>query len=327
MTCHAPVATVTKAVRLYESEWLQLNSNSVAMQGVTCDFCHTISGDEHFGDNISSGAYKYPRKGDTAIKYGAHADARTTNHLTKVSRFLQSAEMCAICHKFNHPLSGEKLQDTYDEWKRGPYSGKGGKRCQDCHMPQFTGQAADTGRERKDLHAHIFPGGHSELVKKVATVTLWGSVKGKSGKRTANLEAVVKNVGSGHRMPTGLPGMREMWLEVVVRDAQGSCVFTNKMPIGIEALGTDGIPTMPWNAVRFGEDTRIGPQESRQKGWEFPMPGVDSGPLKVKVSVYYRSISELAARTAGTEPSPAIEIASDQLRMFADGRVEKTAVE
>src|SRR5262249_26673511 len=235
MTCHAPVATVTKAVRLYESEWLQLNSNSVAMQGVTCDFCHTISGDEHFGDNISSGVYKYPRKGDTAIKYGAHADATTTNHLTKASRFLQSAEMCAICHKFNHPLSGEKLQDTYDEWKRGPYSGKGGKRCQDCHMPQFSGQAADTGRERKDLHAHIFPGGHAELVKKVATVTLWGSVKGKSGKRTANLEAVVKNVGSGHRMPTGLPGMRQMWLEVVVRDAQGSCVFTNNMPIGVEA--------------------------------------------------------------------------------------------
>jgi hypothetical protein len=125
------------AILLHNPVTLPLKLSSKAMEGVTCDFCHTISGDEHFGKDISTGAYKYPRKGETAIKYGAHANANTTNHLSKESKFLQSSEFCGICHKFNHPFSGAAMQDTYEEWKSGPYSKsakRGGKRCQDCHI-------------------------------------------------------------------------------------------------------------------------------------------------------------------------------------------------
>jgi hypothetical protein len=192
-------------------------------------------------------------------------------------------------------------------------------------MPQFTGSSAIYSPERTNLHAHVFPGGHSDMVKKVATVTALVQIKEKSGKRQANLKAVVTNVGSGHFMPTGLPGLRQMWLEVVLRDAQGVEVFKSKNPIGIEALGTDGKPTMPWNAVRFGEDTRIGPQKYRQ--WDFPLPESNSGPLELRVSVYYRLVSELTAKAAGIEPSPAIEIASDRLRLSQDGQVEKLSAD
>lgn len=325
LTCHTPVATVTKQLAIYKSVSLPLKLGPMAMEGVTCDFCHTISGNEHFGKDISTGIYRYPRKGETAIKYGVHRDATTTNHLSKASNFLQTSEFCGICHKFNHPFSGATLQDTYEEWKSGPYAKKGGKQCQDCHMPQFTGSSASDAPTRTNLHAHVFPGGHSDMVKKVATVTASVQIKEKSGKRQAKLWALVTNVGSGHFMPTGLPGLRQMWLEAVVRDAQGIEVFANKTPIGIEGLGADGRPTMPWNAVRFGKDTRIAPQKSRQSEWEFPLPEKNSSPVELRVSVYYRLVSELAARAAGIEPSPAIEIASDRLKLLQDGRVERIA--
>src|SRR6266496_427963 len=307
LTCHTPVATVTKQLAVHETVSLPLKFGPRAMEGVTCDFCHTISGNEHFGKDISTGIYKYPRKGETAIKYGVHSDVTTTDHLSRPSEFLQSSEFCAICHKFNHPFSGERLQDTYEEWKSGPYAKnpkKGGKRCQDCHMPPFTGSSATNAPVRTNLHMHVFPGGHSDMVKKVATITAWVQIEEKSGKRQAKLKAQVTNVGSGHFMPTGLPGLRQMWLEVVVRDDKGGEVFAEKSPIGIQGLGADGKPTMPWNAVRFGKDTRIGPQERRQ--WEFPLPEKNPGPLELRVSVYYRLVSELVAQAAGIEPSPAI---------------------
>jgi hypothetical protein len=128
-------------------------------------------------------------------------------------------------------------------------------------------------------------------------------------------------------MPTGLPGLRQMWLEAVVRTSNGNELFAKKTPIGIEPRGRDGKPTMPWNATGFGPDTRIGPQKTRQAEWQVPLPESDFEPLDVRVSVYYRSISEVAAQASGTQPSPPIEIASDRLRLFKDGRVERVAVE
>jgi nitrate/TMAO reductase-like tetraheme cytochrome c subunit len=326
LKCHTPIATVTGEVKVHSPVQLPLKLNPTSMEGVTCDFCHTFSGEENFGKDISPGIYLYPRKGETVVKYGVHTDASVTNHLTKVSSFLTSAEYCGICHKFNHPFSGATLQDTYSEWKEGPYSKVGGKQCQDCHMPTYTGQSALGGPERTNVHAHVFPGGRSDLVKKVASVMALVSIEKMKGQTGVKLTGVVRNVGSGHFMPTGLPGMREMWVEAVVRDSNGSIVFNDRSSIGKEALDKQGKLTMPWNATRFGKDTRVAPMGKRDFPWNFPMPGSNREPLEVKVAVYYRSISELAAYAAGMQPSTPIEIASDRMRLFADGRVERIAV-
>jgi hypothetical protein len=327
LKCHTPIATVAGEVKVHSPVSLPLKLNPLSMEGVTCDFCHTFSGEENLGKDISLGAYLYPRKGETAGKYGVHEDASATNHLTKVSSFLTSAEYCGICHKFNHPFSGANLQDTYNEWKDGPYSKAGGKECQDCHMPTFTGQSAIGGTARTNLHAHVFPGGRSDLVKKVATVSALVSIEKKHGKSGVKLTALVRNLGSGHFMPTGLPGLREMWVEAVVRDSNGNTLFTDRSPIGKEALDKQGKPTMPWNAVRFGKDTRIGPMGKRETIWHFPLPETDRESLAIKVAVFYRSISALAAQAGGMETSAPIEIAADQLRLFQDGRIERIAVE
>jgi len=194
-------------------------------------------------------------------------------------------------------------------------------------MPTYTGQSAIGGPERTNLHAHVFPGGRSDLVKKVASVSALVSIEKKHGKSGVKLTALVRNVGSGHFMPTGLPGLREMWVEAEVHDSRGNSVFTGRSPIGKVALDKQGNPTMPWNAVRFGKDTRIGPMGKSEPAWNFPLPESNREPLLVKVAVFYRSISALAAQAGGMEPSRPIEIASDRLRLFPDGSFERIAVE
>ena len=321
-TCHIPVATVAKEIPLTGPLSFPLKISPVAKEGVTCDFCHTISGNENLGKGISVGAYRYPRKGTTDIKYGSHIDASTPNHGTEVSRFLQSPEFCGICHKFTHPVLGQTWQDTYEEWQNSSYA-KEGRRCQDCHMPQYAGRSAPHGAERTDLRAHVFPGGNSEMVAKVATVTLWAQVKQKSGSSEIIVKALATNVGSGHLMPTGMPGFRQMWLEVEAKSARGVEVLAKKISFEVELLGPDGNPTMPWKAVRIGKDTRIAPRKSREMLLEFTLPEKDFDPIEVRSSIYYRRISELAAKKMGIKESPAIEIASDRIKVFSNGRVEK----
>jgi hypothetical protein len=84
---------------------------------------------------------------------------------------------------------------------------------------------------------------------------------------------------------------------------------------------------MPWNAARFGDDTRIGPQEKKQWNWTIQVPEKSSGSLDVRVALFYRLVSEVAAKAAGISPSAPQEIASDHLRILSDGRVEKVSAD
>ena len=321
LTCHSPVGSVTKEFSVTGRVSFPVQLSAVGREGVTCDFCHTIQGGEYFGKNIGVGVYRYGHKGDTATKYGTHADATTTEHATEVSPFLKNAEFCGICHKFTHPVSDTVWQDTYAEWKDGPYA-KEGRTCQDCHMPTYAGRGTIDGPLRTNLSAHVFPGSHSDMIKKAATVSVWAGRKPKSLIRSLQVKALVSNSGSGHLMPTGIPGIRQMWLEVSVRNPNNVEVASRKSEFLIEILGADGKPAMPWNAVNFGRDTRIAPRKSRETVFDVPLPAPGE-PVEVKAVVYYRQISENAAQAVGIKASPAIEIAADRIRVFPDGRIEK----
>ena len=322
LTCHTPVATVTKELRPTGRVTLPLELSLMAKDGVTCDFCHTIAGNENFGRNIGLGMYRYPRRGDTQVKYGTHADAVTPAHGTGISAMLRQSDLCAICHKFTHPVSGFVVQDTYAEWKAGPYA-REGRTCQGCHMPEYTGSSATNSPVRRDLSAHVFPGGHTDMVKKAATVTLWAKVRTGSNRSRVQITGLVINSGSGHLLPSGLPGIRELWLEMAVRDGQGVSLATQRFPFGVELLGADGKPAMFWNATRLGKDTRIGPRKSRESELQWTPARTDFEPVDVVGTLYYRLISESAAQAAGLKPSPPIPIASDLIRISSDGQVER----
>jgi hypothetical protein len=193
-------------------------------------------------------------------------------------------------------------------------------------MPAYRGQAADGGPERPDISAHVFRGGHTEMLNKAVRVSLGTRVREKSGARQISVNALVTNVGSGHLMPTGIPGIRQLWLDLRVTSEDGVEVFTGREDYGVTLLDKDGNPSMPWKAVRVGADTRIAPQKSRRKTFRFTIPDPKFEVLKVNATVYYRLVSEQAARSAGIEPSAPIEVAGDQVLISSDGRVKRVPV-
>jgi Cytochrome c554 and c-prime len=302
VSCHAPLATMTKTVpaKLFDGQ-----PKPVLLEdGVSCEFCHTISGSEVEFRRLSLGAFLFPRSGQTETLYGRHADASSAAHPTKPSKFLLSSEICGTCHRFGHPVSGMPIQDTYAEWKSSPYA-KEGKRCQDCHMPAYAGRTTADSKERPELHAHVFMGGHTEMIRKAATIQIQSSWKG-AAKESLQVAVSVANIGAGHMIPTGIPGIREMWLEVsVVKGSQS--VATEKRPFLLELFDHEGKPAMPWEAIRFGKDTRIGPRKSRVEQFSFKL--ASRSEVRVEAKLLERLVSEQAAKYAGVRATPAMPMA------------------
>ena len=303
ISCHAPLATITNSVP--EKPFDEKQESPLLADAVTCEFCHTISGQEVQVQKLSLGAYLFPRIGQTGTLYGRHPDAKTDAHPTQPSKFLLSSELCGTCHRFGHPVSGMAIQDTYVEWKEGPYAAQG-IRCQDCHMPAYSGKAAAEGKERPELHAHVFLGGHTEMIRKAATLQVnsdWGQ---KDKNNILNVSVGITNSGAGHLIPTGIPGIREMWLEVSAfgKDQQ---LATEKRVLGLELLDASGKSAMPWDAIRLGRDTRIGPKKTRREN--FHLKVARTSEVRVEAKLLERLISESAARYAGIPPTSPMSMA------------------
>jgi hypothetical protein len=155
------------------------------------------------------------------------------------------------------PALGFPEQSTYDEWLNSEYATTGVyapqfgfnvdvvSSCQDCHMPAVSGKAAQFGVTRDNVPRHSFLGGNTfipavlaehptfgaevdagllaetvasntEMLRKAVTVT--GEITG------GNLIVRVTNE-SGHKLPTGYPEGRRMWLHVRAVDADGQVVL------------------------------------------------------------------------------------------------------
>jgi hypothetical protein len=197
------------------------------------------------------------------------------------------------------------IQDTYVEWKEGPYAAQG-IRCQDCHMPAYSGKAAAEGKERPELHAHVFLGGHTEMIRKAATLQVNSDWVQKDRNNILNVSVGITNSGAGHLIPTGIPGIREMWLEVSAfgKDQQ---LAVEKRALGLELLDAAGKSAMPWDAVRFGRDTRIGPKKTRRE--LFHLKVARTSEVRVEAKLLERLISESAARYAGIPPTSPMSMA------------------
>lgn len=172
-------------------------------------------------------------------------------------------------------------------------------------MPAYAGRTTSDSKERPELHAHVFLGGHTEMIRKAATVQIQSSWKG-GAKESLEVAVSVANIGAGHMIPTGIPGIREMWLEVsVVKGSQA--VATEKRPFLLELFDHEGKPAMPWEAIRFGKDTRIGPRKSRVERFSFKL--ASGSDVRVEAKLLERLVSEQAAKYAGVPATPAMPMA------------------
>ncbi|HPA73714.1 MAG TPA: multiheme c-type cytochrome [Spirochaetota bacterium] len=252
--CHTPIGFFSGFPKTVSQE--RDNPEKVpeiAKEGIQCDFCHSVTGAYAIYNNqvkLDPGH----GEADPGTKRGPFKDSKSDYHKSEYSAFHGSSEMCGVCHDVRHVVFGTKLETTFEEWQKSAYNAPDAKKrvnCQNCHMyqrpgvpatgstprPQNPGTAAQGGPRRDHIYTHYFvganmaiPGSRNDAVReemaverlKHAAELSIDDAKIKEGK----ISVTVKNTGAGHNLPTGLTDVRQMWLEVVVRDAAGRTVFS-----------------------------------------------------------------------------------------------------
>jgi len=258
LSCHSPTTRKTKDYNLRDP---------LSHEGVTCDFCHTLSevdmgGPEPFAYDLG------PKK------RGVHKNMFSPAHFTKYSPFHGKSELCGGCHDFRSPR-GVPILETYSEWKAGPYARKG-IHCQDCHMRRLKGvplvnrQVEMTSELAPD---HAVKGGHALVrLQDAAMVGLQSDYRD----RAIQVEAKVENVGSGHKVPTGAP-TRRVVLQVSVLSPSGKTMQSQSRVYQKVLEDENGKPVTTvadsfMKAVRVASDNRLAPREVRKETFTFRVP-------------------------------------------------------
>ena len=334
--CHAPIAARTGLLPPADGS----KFDTVSRRGISCDFCHTVSGVEQM---YNMGHVSQPGN----VKFGPRGDGRSLYHEVEYSEIHTKADFCGSCHMVIHPATGVHIIDTWDDWKNNEY-GRQGIDCQDCHMTptpgvsKRPGRAALMGKPRDNLAFHGFIGGSSyvqdaigntmqaemsrEFLRAAAEVKLAEKV---TDDGTLELTVEVHNVGAGHKIPTGTTYIRIMWLQVEIVDHTGNLIYSSghiddKNQVDPNAVffrllfrdAEGNLTGKSWLAHSIGYDRRIPARGKDSETYRIPLPG--KGEYHVTTRLMYRSMTqnsldEILNRTGEVlPPVVSVEMASAQ---------------
>jgi hypothetical protein len=216
-------------------------------EGVQCDFCHRLRPGR--GDEKLIGNAQY-FVADDFIRRGPIPDA-VAPHETQYSSYFEESELCGLCHDVSNPLRGGfAIERTYTEWTQSAFAAEG-TTCQTCHLRATAGFAcgASNAPERV-VHRHELAGGNTwmplvlagehpelgrqeafertarraaEVLREAAELAIDAPASARRGE-PLHLTVRVENL-TGHKLPTGYPEGRRMWLEVEVVDAAGRALL------------------------------------------------------------------------------------------------------
>lgn len=344
--CHSAIGTVAQEIKREGDKFI---ASDVAMEGVTCDMCHTIS-ESRINESptgLPQNASFVINPGDT--KRGPYKDSKSPYHKTMYSELHTKSEFCGSCHNVFHPVSNFHIENTYTEWKFSVYAQKG-IQCQDCHMvpvevaietaktlkkpDKLPGQPCITGPKRDYMYTHEFIGGnavitklmgsdkHSEMAIKrlqnaaALEVKFDDIKKGKMGE----LKVKVINETAGHNLPTSLTEVREMWLEVYIKDEKGKVIFSSGAldkdgnvdesaeSFNASAVDEKGHHTVkPWEIARFEYNNTIPPKGFKKVKYNFIVPK-DGKKLTAEVKLNYRSYPQKVANALLGPTAPKIPV-------------------
>ncbi|NTW88739.1 MAG: cytochrome C [Desulfobulbaceae bacterium] len=338
--CHTPAGVVTEEIKGAGVSGL----SDVAVSGVSCDICHSVSG--HSGWETP---YHQPENGSLILspgkdtpaglvltKYGPNKPAEECGggfHECVEQPLHTKSELCANCHQVNHFETHTPLESTYREWKDGPYAVQG-IGCQDCHMVDFNTfvRSADTFKkpERGEFR-HYFNGANfllyalaEQAAKKSGDAELAKDVHEKYAMAVARLQAAadlevtpvyrdkrlsevkvrVKNLRAGHNLPTSLTNVRQLWLEMTVKDQNGKVVMTTgtvnkkgELPKEARLFNSEGMgkgfhfAVNPWEVIAFARHDSIPPKGYKDVYYGVPV-GSGKGPLAIEVKLRYRQAEQ-----------------------------------
>ena len=348
--CHTPLGFRSYSISSPEDDYDKLAE--LPAQGIFCNWCHNISEVKHLGD---AGYEVEPGGGedDPSTMLGPLKDADSDFHPTKYSELHTKSEFCGLCHNVSHAANKMPIEQTYNEWKNGPYNTGNPEttvHCQDCHMrqrpgiastgktdrPDNPGTACDGGPEREHIWTHYFVGGNaiitkflgSEVHAQMAVERLQNAADLELIKRDSYrknelsfMKVKVINSGAGHYIPTGITEVRQMWLDVSITDARGKTILRSG---SLDENGEIDENAVMYNthlgnekgekviniakADRILSDRRIPPKGYAIETYAFYIPADAVSPLKVEVSLKYRSLSQPLANTLLGSDAPEIPV-------------------
>jgi hypothetical protein len=257
-----------------EAPYEPLGDPGLLNEGVSCAVCHQWTGKPHsaqgglarFGDGLAPGR----------LFFGPRADpAPNAFHQSEASPlFSEPHRLCQNCHNVELDRDGDGrivkghdlvLQTLYDEWR--DYAEAGGASCVDCHMPltertraaesalipfeqdrdapprrvrNHSFVAVDYPLELDERQDSLHPA-RVALLRGAASLSLVaGTTKlesAKLGGSEVRFDVEVSNTGTGHNLPGGFAFVRQMWLEVTVKDSAGRALAAS----GLLARASDDL--------------------------------------------------------------------------------------
>jgi len=216
------------------------------------------------------------------------------------------------------------------------------------------GKAAPSGKEREHIFTHWFVGANA-MVPTMLGAPTHAEMARENLRASATIEFVsppdrvkrgefvtiavrVTNVGAGHKLPTGFPEGREMWVDLKVTDAGGKEVYRlGAVKNGRTEPGTQSFKVIMaddagkiidlelWNATRIVSDTRLLPKGSADLAYRFKLPADAKGPFTVTADLNYWSFPQYIVDIllGGQAPrSPVIKMASVEKRLPLNSGVQ-----
>lgn len=310
--------------------------SQVASEGVTCESCHKIASIErpyNAGHTLDpTGPLRGPIKDPVDNAY----------HASEYSEIFESSELCASCHDVVE-VSGINLERPYEEWLESP-AGMEGRNCQSCHMDTWDGQAADGAPERTGLHDHRFRGVEvplsddfiadpeaiiemeeqvAELLDQAGSIYLEAPYGAAAGHQLDLLVTLQNNI-DAHNLPTGTTFIRQIWVELIATDAEGTVLYQtghlddngdlrdfwseldpygddDLLTLSSSLLDDRGVPTVfTWRATEL-KSNALSPLYQRTFTLFLPIPEDAVGPITVSSRLRFRSHPPWLLRLAGLD--------------------------
>ncbi|MFZ6049194.1 multiheme c-type cytochrome [Pseudomonas sp. CR3202] len=311
--CHTPIGLTTGRINsAVNRASVEFTAKNVPMPGVDCETCHNISA----RTGLDNGAYVLsPRAHGKPTKFGPREDGVSPYHDTVYSDLHTRSDFCATCHNVTHPFSTVAVERTYDEWLESPYSFND-QSCQSCHMPGFAGKAAVMGPDRPDVASHWFTGANAavldylgqkeaaqrarEQLAKAAEISFESIPVSLVPGQEVSVRVKVANVGAGHKLPTGFPEGREVWIDFRVVDGSGRELYrlgaikdgatepdTRNFKVHLGDKDGKELDIEVWNATQILSDNRILPKGYDISEFTFEVPKDVTGPVTLTAELNY----------------------------------------
>ena len=318
----------------------------IARLGVQCDYCHSA---EKISQMYNNGLMIKPGDGEDepGVKYGPFDDSEPEFHEAAYSEIHTDSRICGTCLDVKHVVFGTNLETTYTEWKNSPYNSSDPAKkivCQGCHMyqrpgipatgstprPENPGSATDFSKQRPHIFTHYFTGANSSVPamfnnqEKAEMVSerlqnaaeLHVDISKLDQKK---LDITVTNSGAGHSIPTGVGNLRQVWLEITIKDSKNRVVFqqgaldenselkSNTVIFRTVFGDADGNAVINLAKARqIIRDTRIKAKESVVKTINLEEKPEKGSTLKIRL--LYRSISPKILKMIPGEPFKPVHV-------------------